>query len=246
MGELLKQIRDLTIIVGIYLYFIAWVYVHFYYEQFGISTESVKIDYNSYLMYSYNVVTSAKFLFWVKVLVWLMLLWLIFLFFINRLEKRYIFLRKLHAFLSGNVFILYVKKLNKQYSLLLLIVVLLVIFPLVFKVARQVAIDNYYEDRRHTANLKTIQFIFRKDADLMSPTAVLDSSLSKSEVFYSDISLIKNDPQQLLRFLAESDKYYIVLHQRPFNKMLGALPSGYVYYIDKKDILLSKIILRSL
>src|SRR4051794_38644152 len=98
MGELLKQIRDLTIIVGIYLYFIAWVYVHFYYEQFGISTESVKIDYNSYLMYSYNVVTSAKFLFWVKVLVWLMLLWLIFLFFINRLENRYIFLRKLHAF----------------------------------------------------------------------------------------------------------------------------------------------------
>jgi hypothetical protein len=80
----------------------------------------------------------------------------------------------------------------------------------------------------------------------MSPTVVLDSSLSKSEVFYSDISLIKNDPQQLLRFLAESDKYYIVLHQRPFNKMLGALPSGYVYYIDKKDILLSKIILRSL
>ena len=136
--------------------------------------------------------------------------------------------------------------MNEESSILLLIIFSVIIFPLLFKGSREVALEDYRQDRMNAKNLKTIQFIFRKDADLMSPTLVLDSSLSKTAVFYSDITVIKNDPQQLLRLLAESDKYYIVLQQKPFNKLLGALPSGYVYYIDKKDILLSKIILRSL
>lgn len=246
MGETLKLIRDLTIVVGIYLYFIAWVYVHFYYQQFGISTESIKIDYNSYLVYSYNVLSSANFLFWAKILLWIILLRIVFLLMIERLGRQYIFFKKFGTFLTANVVTLYIKKLNRQYSLLVLIVFLVIIFPLLFKVSRQVAIDNYRDDRMHTENLKTIQFIFRKDADLMSPTLVLDSVLAKSNIFYSDISVIKNDDQQILRLLGESDKYYIILQQRPFNKIIGALPSGYVYFIDKSDVLLSKIILRSL
>ncbi|MDP4260986.1 MAG: hypothetical protein Q8941_00530 [Bacteroidota bacterium] len=246
MGETLSKIRDLTIIIGIYLYFIAWVYVHFYYQQFGISTESVKIDYSTYLVYSYNVLISTKFLYWFIAIALLVLLRAICLWIIASLGQKKAFFKKAGVFLSGNLIIRYLKKMNQQYSLLLLIVVLVVIFPLLFKVAREVAIDRYREDRIHTENLKTIQFIFRKDADLMSPTVVLDSTLSPNDVFYSDISIIKNDPQQLLKLLGESDKYYIVLQQRPFNKILGALPSGYVYFIDKQDILLSKIILRSL
>jgi hypothetical protein len=246
MADTLKLIRDLTIIIGIYLYFIAWVYVNFYYQQFGISTASVKIDYSSYLMYSYNVITSPPFLYWVKFFVVLVLIRLLVLFVSDLLSKRYTFFAKINLLLLNNLFTVTVKKLTKQYSLLVLIIFLVIIFPLLFKVSRRVAVDNYRQDRIHTENLKSIQFIFRKDADLMSPAMVLDSSLSRSHIFYNDLAVLKNDQQQLLRLLAESDDYYIVLQQRPFNKALGALPLGYVYYVNKKDILLSKIILRSL
>lgn len=245
MGETLKQIRDLTIIMGIYLYFISWVYVHFYYQQFGISTESVKIDYNSYLVYSYNVLTSAQFLSFSKIFILLILLVVYYLLNIWALEKNFILLKNLGASLSTGLVPPYVKKLHRQYVLLLLIVFLVIIFPILFRIAREVAIDHYREDRRNPNHLKAIQFIFRKDADLMSPTMLLDSALAEKHIFYSDISLIKNDDQQLLRLLAESENYYIVLRQMAPEEGIGVLPSGYVYYIDKKDILLSKVILRS-
>ncbi|MEP7373965.1 MAG: hypothetical protein ABI675_11285 [Chitinophagaceae bacterium] len=245
MGETLKLLRDLTIIIGIYLYFIAWVYVHFYYQQFGISTESVNIDYSSYLMYSYNVVTSVKFIYWVKIFILIVLVWIVVLMIMAGLKQKSAFFRRADTFFSNNIIARYLNKLYKQYSLLPLIVFLVVIFPLLFRVARGVAIDNYKDDRLNTKNLKTIQFIFRKDAYLMSPAVVLDSMLSPNHIFYDDIAIIKNDKQQLLKLLGESDKYYIVLKQLPFNQILGALPSGYVYFINKNDILLPKIILRS-
>lgn len=241
MGEILKVIRDLTIIIAIYLYFIAWVYVHFYYQQFGISTNAVKIDYNSYLMYSYNVLTSSTFISWLN---WFCLIVLLFLL-VKWMFAKIIFLKRSGEFFSGNILAAYIKKLNHQY-ILFFVILSGFIFPQLFKISRQVAINQYKEDRLNTHNLKTIQFIFRKDADLMSPAVILDSSLPHDHIFYNDISIIKNDGQQLLRLLGESDNYYIVLQQRPFNTAVGALPTGYVYFIDKKDILLSKIILRSL
>ncbi|MDB5279672.1 MAG: hypothetical protein JWR61_4627 [Ferruginibacter sp.] len=246
MADTLKLIRDLTIVTGIYLYFIAWVYVNFYYQQFGISTASIKIDYSSYLMYSYNVITSAPFLYWVKLFVVLVLIRLLVLFIIDLFRQRYTFFEKINTLLLNNLVMVTLKKMIKQNSLLALIIFLVLIFPLLFKVARRVAVDNYRQDRIHTENLKSVQFIFRKEADLVSPAIVLDSSLSRNHIFYNDIAVLKNDQQQLLRLLAESDDYYIVLQQRPFNKALGALPLGYIYYVNKKDILLSKIILRSL
>lgn len=245
MDKILTQIRDLTIIVGIYLYFIAWVYVTFYYSQFGISTEAIKIDYNSYLMYSYNVLRSAKFLYWVKIIAGLVLIRMAVLLIITVLAVKYSIFKKMQHFLSGNVITQYLQKLNRQYPLLVVILVLVIIFPLFFKVSREIAIDDYRYDRLHTEYLKTIQFIFRKDADMMSPAVILDSVMAKTDIFYSDVAILKNDSQQLLRLLGESDSYYIVLQQRPFNKALSLLPSGFVYFIDKKDVLFSKIILRS-
>jgi hypothetical protein len=246
MEQSLKKIRDLTFIIVIYLYFIAWIYVHFYYQQFGISTSSIKIDYNSYLMYSYNVLTSNTFLYWVTVLVVILILRMIVLFLFARFGSQPYQFKTLRAFYTYHSFILQLQQLNKRYSFFVLLLFFIVIFPFLFWVARKVAVENYKEDRRQTKNLKAIQFIFRKNAEMMSPATVLDSTLAPTDVFYQDISLLKNDSRQLLRLLGESDEYYIVLQQRPFDKQLDALPSGYVYYIDKKDVLLSKIILRSL
>ncbi len=246
MGETLKVIRDLTIVLAIYLYFIAWVYVHFYYQQFGISTNAIRIDYNSYLMYSYNVLTSPEFMKELKTLLWavlivvgciLLLKWLI-LKFVRAVEGK--------TGATSDTAVVTAEKFNKQYRILLLAILAVIIFPQLFKVSREVAINNYRQDRKDTRNLKTVQFIFRKDADLLSPAIVLDSSLSPANNLYADIKIIKDDTDQILRLLGESDTYYIVLQQRPFNPGKHALPTGFVYFINKKDVLLSKIILRSL
>ncbi|RYZ30183.1 MAG: hypothetical protein EOO10_03760 [Chitinophagaceae bacterium] len=246
MEQTIKKIRDLTFIIVIYLYFVAWIYVHFYYQQFGISTSSIKIDYNSYLMYSYNVVTSPPFIFWLMVVVAVLVLRMLFLFLIAKFGGQPHRFTSLRAFYAYHSLLLRLGEFNKQYSFFLYLFFFIIVFPFLFWVARKVALDNYEEDRKSTKNLKTIQFIFRKGADLMSPAAVLDSTLSKTDLFYHDISLLKRDTSELLRLLGESDDCYIVLQQQPYDKTVDALPTGYVYYIDKKDVLISKIILRSL
>ena len=43
----LSDIRDLLIVIGIYCYFIAWVYLQTYYDSFGIATESLRLDYSA-------------------------------------------------------------------------------------------------------------------------------------------------------------------------------------------------------
>jgi len=246
MGDALKVIRDFTIILAIYLYFIAWVYVHFYYHQFGISTDAIKIDYNSYLVFSYNVVTSVQFICWLKTIALVVLSALALTIIIWWLSRKVTALQKFISYAGSNHFVLRIWQLIKKYRLLLLVIICILVFPKLFSISREVAIANYREDRQSTQNLKTIEFIFRKDAEFLSPTVVLDSSLSPQNNLFADITIIKNDTQQILRLLGESDQYYIVLQQRPFNKQLGALPTGYVYFIDKKDVLLAKIVLRSL
>src|SRR6185503_6308441 len=207
-------------ILAIYLYFIAWVYVHFYYHQFGISTDAIKIDYNSYLVFSYNVVTSVQFISWLKTIALVVLSALALTIIIWWLSRKVTALQKFISYAGSNHFVLRIWQLVKKYRLLLLVIICILVFPKLFSISREVAIANYREDRQSTQNLKTIEFIFRKDAEFLSPTVVLDSSLSPQNNLFADITIIKNDTQQILRLLGESDQYYIVLQQRPFNKQL--------------------------
>ncbi len=241
MGDVLKIIRDLTIIIAIYLYFIAWVYVHFYYQQFGISSSDVNIDLNSYLMYSYNVVTSSLFIKNIEALFFIIFLLLI-LYIITKVAIKKYYQTPKTLKIKETAFA-YIHQYQKLFAWLLFFAVSAIVFKPLFQISRQVAIDNYQQDRSNTHNLKTIQFIFRKDADILSPAVVLDSIPLLPNNFSSDIKTIKNDQQQLLRFLGESNDYYIVLQQRP--AINNVVPSGSVYFIDKKDVLLAKIILRS-
>jgi len=234
MKDLLSNIRDIVIIAGIYLYFIAWVYVHQYFQLFGISMEALKIDYSSLLVYSYNVITSRLFLTYLLIIAVIVLI----AFLIFWLLRRSAIATSLTRFKSNN-------------AMFLRILVLVIIFPLVFQVAQQTAVENYREDRLKTLSLKTIQFIFRKDAEGLTPAVMLDSVLPRTNPFYQDIALLKSDSVQALRLLGESDDYYIVLNQPAVvyleDKNTGqkkpVLPRGYVYFVDKKDILLTKIIL---
>jgi len=213
----LSNIRDLLIIIGIYLYFIAWVYLHNYYESFGISTESLRIDYSSYLIFSYNVLTSDSFVhFAIWVVGSLIVLKIMFYYMLRgrsrKSQRRFLVVRTVFVILG-----------------------MIALFPVFYDMAKETAIENYAADRTNTSDKHRIEFIFRKDAGFDSAARAANYQLK----------LLSTDNGRNLRLLGESDQYYIVLNQLPMNKEVGSFPEGAVYYVDKKDVLISHIILSS-
>jgi hypothetical protein len=217
---MLSRISQLVVVVVVYVYFTAWIYVHFYYEQFGISTSMIRIDYKSYLIFSWNVFISLHFLVVTAV-----------------------------AAAAGGLVYLIVRrskfwlKPNRQFHAL--IAGLILLFPYLFYHARYTAISNYRDDRIHTDNLRSIQFVFRQQADFMSPAFALDSVRKLPDELNGDMALIRKDSSQQLKLLGESDDQFIILNQPPYDDSLQILPEGYIYFIAKSDVLLSKIRLRS-
>jgi hypothetical protein len=211
----LTNISNLLLIIGIYLYFIAWVYLHTYYESFGISTESLRLDYSSYLIFSYNVIISSRFLFFV---LWTGVLFLI-------LYGTFRYLPPVKNFASGNPVVLKV----------LAYAALIALFPIFYSITTKTAFENYLSDRFDNNGKKRIEFIFRKNAGL-------DSAARSSE--YA-LNLLYSDQGKNLRLLGESDQYFIVLNQLPFSPVANSYPEGAVYYVDKKDVLVTHIIVSS-
>lgn len=216
MDNFLSKIRDITLIIGIYLFFIAWVYVHFYYTQFGLSASQLKLDYTDYLVYSYPVVTSPKFIVCMVGLIAAFMLW-------KFLIKSY-------------------EKLN-SFSLAIFIVLMIAVFPVFFTIARDKAVDDYWDNRKHTDQFKTIQFLFKKDIYLLSPDVILDSATFTRKDFQNDVASLKNNSDTILHLLGQSDSYYYVLKQ-PYATG-STIQRGCVYFVKKEDVLFAKIILHS-
>lgn len=214
--DLLAVIRNLVIVIGIYLYFIAWIYVNAYYGHFGISAADLKLDYASYLVYSFNVLMSTRFL-WV----------------VGAVAVAVALLQwpRVRTLLSSN-------------RTLWLVIAMAALFPWLFQIAQRVAWDDYLNERNNRSSLRSIQFVFRKDSDVQAPTTVLDTTTVSGKDLVSDLRLLKQDDLRRLKLLGESDEYFIVLNQPVAAPALG-MPVGFVYFIDKKDVLLSKIILSS-
>jgi hypothetical protein len=225
--EYLSRISSLVVVIGIYLYFTAWTYIHFYYESFGLSTVSIRVDYSSYLVYSWDVLTATPFLlrtgiFLVAVLIgraaWPLLR------------------KKFNPGLADRV---------RKKGFALLLVLMILVFPYLFFSARSAALLNYRLDRIGASHLKTIQFLFKQAGEELSPAVTLDSVSRLPAELVRDIQLIKKDSNQQLKLLGETDNDYIVLNQPPYDDSLKIIPTGSVYFVHKADLLLTKIILRS-
>ena len=213
----LATIRDLLIVIAIYLYFIAWIYLHTYYSHFGIATESLRIDYSSYLVFSYNVLLSKYFLTLLAVSA--------VLFIAGSILMRFL--------LRGASFSK--KRTARKILNWLLILFLVILFPLLYRAAKSSAIDNYVRDRTSIGDRRRIEFIYRPDAALHN---------SPDSTSYH-IQYLLNDRGRTLRLLGETGEHYIVLHQKPFDTLVRSHPEGSVYYVSKKDVLLSRIVLSS-
>jgi hypothetical protein len=226
----LAKTRDLIIIIGIYTYFTAFVYVRSYYDAFGISTESLKIDYSAYLIYAYNVVGSPIFLICALVVMVLLVL--------GRMGLTYVLPAKplrTRAFLRQLM----------RYRFACRLVQLCLLFPLLYYTAQAVAWQDYLHARKNLTPLRSIQFVFRNSAEGLSPYTRLDSiPLSKNELA-QDMALLKKDHKKVLDLLGESDQDFIVLQQPPYDSVYHQIPIGYIYYVHKSDVLLSRIELQS-
>ena len=212
----LSNISNLLVIIGIYLYFIAWIYLHTYYESFGISTESLRLDYSSYLIFSYNVLTSLRFGFFLVGLISITVIGATVYHFLPQESQH------------GLQKLLFFKRI-------LIYAALITLFPIFYSITTKTAIESAISDRFDNAGKKRIQFIFRKGAGL-------DSAARASE--YA-LNILYSDAGRSLRLLGESDQYFIVLNQLPFNEVVGSYPEGAVYYVDKKDVLVTRIIVSS-
>jgi hypothetical protein len=211
----LAKTRDLIIIIGIYTYFTAFVYVHFYFDAFGLSTQSLKIDYTEYLVYAYDVVIAPLFIFCAAALIALIV--------VGR-----IVLKKLAPYrFAGIVFLL------------------VLLFPFLYTISRAVAGQDYLKARTDLKGLKAIQFVFRSTAEGLSPYTRLDSIPLSLNDLSGDMRLLKRDTSQQLDLLGESETHFIVLNQPPYDTVYHQLPTGYIYLVNKGDVLVSRIVLRS-
>ncbi|TDX01570.1 hypothetical protein [Dinghuibacter silviterrae] len=223
MKDYLSKAGNLLLVLGIYVYFSAWVYVHSFYGHFGVSPATLGIDYSAYLVFSFNVFISKPFLVALGV------------FAVLGLVRMGLAIAhwKAPSFLT-------------RFRLVWLLAFMVLLFPWLFYVAQTAAWNDYTNERLNKGTLRSVQFVFRKDSDVLYPAQVLDTAGQAGQDLLQDLRLLKNDSTRLLKLLGESDAYYIVLSQRPVDPVVGALPIGFVYFVDKKDVLLAKITLSSL
>lgn len=57
--DLLEILRFLFFVIAIYLYFIGWIYAHYFFHYFGISLNSVDIPFYYFFVYSYTVIFNV-------------------------------------------------------------------------------------------------------------------------------------------------------------------------------------------
>ena len=89
--EVFSTLRNLLLLVAIYLYFIGWIYVYYYYNHFGISLFSLNIPVYYFFAYSNSVVGN-----WTTTLILLLLVSLGF-------KLKHLFL---HTYIIGPVVVL--------------------------------------------------------------------------------------------------------------------------------------------
>ena len=205
----IQNIRDVLLIIGIFLFFTGWIYVYYYYDYFGISFSSVEVDYTSYIVYSFIVCSSFS----------------------------YIPLLVLLALAAAYYF--WIKK-----SVFSTIICSILLFPGLFLLAQKAAFADAAKTRLAVSGMREIQFVFRSDADVLGYKNTPDSLGGLNRLVKNDVPVIKNAVKVPMRLLGENDNCFILLNQPPQLAGIPDLPVGCVYFINKKDVLFSKIILR--
>lgn len=185
-GDVFSTLRNLLLLIAIYLYFIGWTYVYYYYSHFGISLHSLDIPVYYFFAYSNSVIGSLP-----SVVIGVSLILLGF---------------KLRKFLSNP----YVA-----------VPIVIILFPILFLVARETGIDRAQQLRG--AGAKPVEFVIKDNARKHYPKEFNQA----------------NDSGNLRMIYQTKDRYFVFV--QPTGGEEKVMPRGYTYDISKDHILLATI-----
>jgi hypothetical protein len=90
--------------------------------------------------------------------------------------------------------------------------------------------------------MRHIVFVFKESAGLLNYKAAADSMLNKDFLVNMDVRTLKNTTfPGPLYLLGQNDDYFFVLFQPAKIPGIKALPIGNVYFVNKNDVLYTKI-----
>jgi len=140
--------------------------------------------------------------------------------------------------------VIYSAWLKKYFTLTALIALLL--FPGLYLLAKKVANDKAVELRTLRTSMRQIVFVFKDDVGYLGYKFNNDSLPGKNVLVKHDLDILKNTafPGQLY-LLGQNQDYFFVLYQPSPAPDIKGLPLGDIYFVDKKEVLYSKITITS-
>ena len=60
MSDLLSTIRNTSLVISVYLYFVGWLYAYYLFLEFGVSLHTVEIPVYYFFVYAYSVLLQAR------------------------------------------------------------------------------------------------------------------------------------------------------------------------------------------
>jgi hypothetical protein len=141
--SLLTALKEVSFFVAIYLYFTGFIYIYYFFDSFGISIRSVDTPVYYFFVYSYNVLTGIQEVSWGAVL-----------------KQRPLWTSIGVIVVVAAILVFLRRTRSKQ---IILMAALVVLFPIVFSLARATA-KNDALGIRTGLSAKEITFVLKKEA----------------------------------------------------------------------------------
>jgi hypothetical protein len=215
--NLWESLKGIVLFLGIYLFFIGWVYLTTYFRQFGVTAANIKIELHDYYVYGFYSIQRST-----ALMVTLLL------------------------FLLLCIVLLQIKsKAPIKYSILGIAAI--VIFPISYPAARSAAIDRAKElsHRKSADQIPDVYIFFKNDylADLSkSASTTSDDSVTHNSLIWANDyrqSSVKSlyyamKKEQLVELYQNDETLYVFCNTDSTGK--DPNPRVFVYAFDKKDI----------
>lgn len=206
-------LKNMALASGIYLFYSGWVYLYFFLKEFGISIHNVDIQFASYYIYGYLVFSDP-----------------------------WNFLALLAGVVVLSALYYFRERLGRAYTGLL-IVILLLIFPLLFRLSRSKGLENARMPFTRGAKADKavpVYFNFKKTTldDMERPGTGASDRVSKTDVRHSRILRERNTNGQLFLLFESETAYYVYANPNTDGTVKKDIE---IYLVNKSDINYSTI-----
>ena len=232
----LTALKEVTFFVAIYLYFTGFIYSYFFYEHFGIPLRVVDVPVYYIFVHSYNLIWNLWEIKWTALIA----------------------KESLWGWLIVLYFVLLLASIRDWTRHLLYIVLLLLLFPCLYALARETALIEAGKIRRGEA-VKQVTLVFKADAEIKklkdlpsasppaSPTPV-PADVDSLQLFTTTNERTRLEikpPRELpkLYLVTETSESFYVLYQP---RVQGRVFAGHVFEIPKSEVILSHVEIPSL